>query len=408
MFTRAKGIFREYPGSFWVLITVFFIDRIGGSLIFPFIALYITSKFNVGMTEVGLVFAVFSVAAFIGNILGGALTDKYGRKSMLILGLVSSAASSLAMGLIQTWEIFYGLAFLAGFVSSIGSPAASAMLTDILPAEKRADGFGILRVAINLAVTVGPAIGGILAGISYLLLFISDCLVSFIAAAIVYAILPETKPEDTGVQAEVNIMQSLGGYGKVFKNKLFTTIIILTMFTAIVYLQITSTLSVYLNDQFSISAQAYGYLMSLNAVIVVLFQFPVTVQVKKKVPLYMMALGNLLYALSVSMYAFVSVYPLFIVSIVIFTMGEMVIAPIILTLVSNIAPLNMRGRYMAAFELGRGIASAIGPLAAGVILDNYNPHWVWYGGGIICCIIAVCYLVLNRKAGAKFASISAG
>ena len=408
MIEKTKGVFKQYPGNFWVLISVNFIDRVGGALIFPFLSLYITSKFNVGMTEVGLVMMVYSASAFFGNMLGGALTDKYGRKSMLIFGLISSATVSLGMGLIETWDVFYGLAFLAGFVSSIGSPAASAMLTDILPAEKRADGFGVLRVAINLAVTIGPAIGGLLAGISFLLLFIIDCVVSFIAAGIVFAALPETKPKNEEGQIETSIMQSLGGYGTVFKDKLFVIFVTTLVFSAISYIQITSTLSVYLNNLYGTTPQAFGYLLSLNAIMVVLFQFIVTVQVKKYKPLWMMALGNLLYAIGVAMFGFVSTYPLFLMAMVIFTMGEMINAPVVLTLVANIAPHDMRGRYMAVYQLGHGIASAVGPLAAGVVLDNYNPNWVWYGGGMICCLVAGCYLIMNKKVGAKFESISAG
>jgi MFS family permease len=325
---------------------------------------------------------------------------------MLIFGLISSAGVSLSIGLVQNWNAVYYLAFLTGFVASIGAPAASAMLTDILPAEKRTDGFGILRVAVNLAVTIGPAIGGVLAGVSYLLLFIIDCVVSIAAAGIVYLALPETKPENPEGSIELSVMESLGGYWDVFKDRLFTNFIVLAFFTAVVYFQVTSTLSVYLNSHYGTSPQAFGYILSLNAVLVVLFQFLVTIQVKKHRPLWMMALGNVLYAVGISMYGFVKAYPLFLLAMVVFTFGEMVIAPVVQTLVANIAPLDMRGRYMAAFQLGYSAASAVGPLAAGVVMDNFNPHWVWYAGGIICCLVAGCYLILHKRSGRQFEAIS--
>lgn len=240
MFNNFRKVYREYPSKFWILISVYFIDRLGGALIFPFLALYITTKFNVGMTEVGFIMAIYSGSAFIGNLLGGALTDKFGRKSILIIGLVSSASVSLMMGLVNTWEVFYLLALITGFVSMIGGPAASAMLADLLPIEKRADGFGILRVAVNLSVTFGPAIGGLLAGISYQLLFVMDFLVSIIAAGIVFKALSETKPETADDQPESGILQSISGYKEVFKDRLFVIFIFLTMITAIIYLQITT------------------------------------------------------------------------------------------------------------------------------------------------------------------------
>ena len=402
MFSSLKRIYEEYPRKFWVLIGVYFIDRVGGSLIYPFLSLYITGKFGVGMTQVGVMLAIHSVSAFIGNLLGGALTDRFGRKSMLIVGLVSSASVSLSMGLVQDWTIFYLLVSLTGFLSHIGDPAASAMMADILPIEKRTDGYGVLRVAVNLAVTIGPAIGGLMAGVSYLLLFVMDCVVSGIAALIVFVALPETKPEIPEGEIQASMLQTIQGYGIVFKDRLLLVIITLTMFTAIVYLQINSSLSVYLRDLHGISAQQFGYILSLNAIMVVVMQFSITKQVKKFQPLWMMALGNVLYAGGFAMYGFVSGYPAFLFAMVIVTLGEMVIAPVIQTVVAFIAPHDMRGRYMAAFQIGRQSAAAIGPLIAGVILDHYNPNWLWYGGGLICVTVAAGYVVLNKRAGMQF------
>ena len=358
------------------------------------------------MTEVGIIMAIYSVAAFVGNMLGGALTDKFGRKSMLIIGLVSSASVSLSLGLVQTWEVFYLLAVLTGFVSMIGHPAASAMMTDILPDERRTDGFAILRIAVNLAVTIGPALGGLLAGFSYQLLFVMDFLVSIIAAGIAFKSLSETKPESSTEHPELSIIQTIRGYKSVFRDILFVVFVFLAMFTEIAYLQVTTTLSVYLNSGFGTSPQAYGYLLSLNAVMVVVFQFWIAVWVKKHKPLRMLALGNLLYAIGLSIFGYAASYIYFLLAVVIFTLGEMVNAPVIQSIVANIAPSDMRGRYMATFMLGRGIASAIGPIAAGFIMDNYDPRWIWFGGGILSCVVAVSYLMLNRRAGARYEMIT--
>lgn len=405
MLNKIRSTVNEYPRNFWILIGALFIDRVGGALIFPFLSLYITSKFNVGMTEVGTIFAVHSISSFVGNMMGGALTDKFGRRSMLIIGLILSAGVSLGMGFIEDWEIFYLLAFFTGFVSNFSSPAVQAMLTDILPVEQRPDGFGLLRVTMNLAVTFGPAIGGILAGINYLLLFIIDCVVSIITAIIVYFALPETKPEIQEGEKEESVLQSFGGYRKVFRDKLFLAFLFLETFTAIVYMQMNSTLAVYLRDIHGNSPQGFGYILSLNAAMVVLFQFWVTRRVKKHHQLSMMVAGNVLYAVGFAMYGFTNMYWEFLAAMVIITIGEMVIAPIVQTLIANIAPEDMRGRYMAAYNLGWGIASSVGPLVAGIIIDNYNPNWVWYAGGIICSMVALGYFILKTRVGEKFQPI---
>lgn len=389
----------EYPRHFWVLIGALFIDRVGGALIFPFLSLYITNKFNVGMTEVGGIFAIHSISSFFGNIVGGALADKFGRRSMLIIGLIFSALISLGMGFIEDWDLFYLLAFLTGFVSNFSEPAVQAMLADILPVNQRPDGFGLLRVAMNLAVTIGPAIGGILAGISYMLLFIIDCVVSVITAFVVYFALPETKPLLEEGEKEESVIRSIGGYGKVLKDKIFLAFLFLTTFTAIVYFQMNTTLPVYLRDFHGVSSQGFGFILSLNALCVVLFQFWITRKVKKYHPLRIMMVGNLLYAVGFTLYGFTNTYWQYLAAMVIITIGEMVIAPIVQTLVANISPEDMRGRYMAAYQLGWGIAVAVGPFAAGIVIDNYNPNWVWYAGGIICSLVAMGYFILKKRIG---------
>ena len=171
---KIRATLAEYPRNFWILISSLFIDRLGGALIFPFFSLYITEKFGVGMTEVGTLFAFYAVASFIGSLIGGALTDRFGRRSLMIFGLLSSATTALIMGLSKDFHTFFVFSVIVGAFADMGHPAGQAMITDILPEPKRIEGFGILRVVANLAVTIGPAIGGLIASKSFFTLFIID------------------------------------------------------------------------------------------------------------------------------------------------------------------------------------------------------------------------------------------
>src|SRR6266545_8404831 len=191
---RAFQIYREYPRDFWMMVTVNFVDRLGGSLLFPFFALYITKKFNVGMTEVGGLFAIFFISSFIGAFPGGALTDRFGRRGIIIFSLLATSLSTLLMGFVGTFQIFIIVAFVSGIFTDVGGPAYEAVFMDVLPVEKRPSGFGIRRVAFNLAVVLGPLIGGFIAARSYLALFIIDAVVSGIVALMVFLLIPETKP----------------------------------------------------------------------------------------------------------------------------------------------------------------------------------------------------------------------
>ena len=257
---QVKNAFREFPLKFWVLVSATFIDMIGGTLIFPFFALYITQRFNVGMTEAGVLLAIFSIAGFVGSLMGGALTDKFGRRGMVLFGLVFSALSSLSMGVVDELSLFYLLAVVVGLLSNIAGPARQAMVADMLPEEKHAEGYGILRVAGNLAWIMGPTIGGFLAAKSYLLLFVLDAITSLITAAIVYKLVPETKPE-TSEEQQGTILETLVGYRVVIGDKVYIAFLLASMLMLIVYQQMYNTLSVFLRDVHGVSTQGYGFML---------------------------------------------------------------------------------------------------------------------------------------------------
>jgi MFS family permease len=392
---KIQKVYSEYPRTFWTVIGALFIDRLGGALIFPFLALFVTAKFGVGMTEVGQLFAIVAISSVFGSMMGGAMTDKFGRKTMIIFGLVVSALSSLLLGFAGDLSVIYIGGMVVGLFGNIGGPAQQAIIADLLSEEKRAEGFGLLRIVVNLAVTIGPAIGGILATNSYLWLFLIDAVASSITALIVFSIIPETKPERPADEPSESVVQTLGGYFEVARDSLFMAFIFTSMLMVLVYMQMNSTLSVYLRDVHAIPDQGFGYIITLNAGMVVLFQFWITRRIKHLPPMIAMALGTLLYAIGFSMYGFVSVYPLFMLAMAIITIGEMFVAPVGQALVANFAPEDMRGRYMAMFGFSWTIPTAFGPWAAGLIMDNYNPNWVWYACGLISMIAVAGYLILH-------------
>lgn len=406
MFKNIKETYKDFTSTFWTLIGAMFIDRLGGSLLFPFFSLYITERFGVGMTEVGYIFMLHTSAMFFGNMLSGALTDKFGRKKMLLAGIILSGTSSLLMGFIPNYETFLIFTVITGLLTNIGGPAVNAMMADILPEKQRAQGFSVLRVVVNLSVTFGPAIGGVLAGYSYFYLFIADFVISMITACVVFFKIPETKPKPSAdqPQPEQSLWLTLGGYKIILKDLFFVCIVFLTLLTNLVYMQMSSSLSVFLRDMHGISSQMYGYILSLNAIMVVFMQFWITRKISGYRPMLLMFFGNILYAIGFSMYGFVGSYPLFLLAMAIITIGEMISSPILQTIIARLAPEQMRGRYMAVFNLSFGAANAVGPLAAGIIMDNYNPNWVWYIGGIICSVSAVGYLFMQTTAEKKLAN----
>lgn len=404
MLSRIRTTYHEFPSKFWILVTASFIDGVGSTMIFPFFALYITQKFNVGMTQAGVLLGIFSIAGFFGNILGGALTDRIGRRAILLFGLVFSAVSSISMGLVNVFVVFFPLVVVVGLLSDVAWPAQSAMIADMLPEEQRAEGFGIQRVARNVSWMVGPTVAGLLAAQSYLLLFILDAISSIITAGIIYRLIPETMPERSPEAKGESLAQTFRGYLKGLADGSFVAFLIISVIMNLVYIQLYSTFSVYLRDVHGIPTQGYGFLMTMNATLVVLAQFSITRWTKRNPAMIMLALGSAFYLVGFSSFGFVSAYALFAIGMLLVTVGEMIVIPVAQALVARLAPPDMRGRYMATFAVAWTVPAAIGPWAAGVILDNFNPDLVWYLSGILSTLAVTGFLLLHARLRERLAS----
>jgi MFS family permease len=401
MLPSFQKIYQEFPRKFWVVVAVSFIDRIGQTLLFPFFALYITRKFQVGMTEAGLILGLFSIFALIGGMIGGALTDRFGRRRLILFGLIFSAISTLSLGWVNQFALLFPLAVVIGLLSDIAGPAHGALIADLLPERQRQEGFGLLRVVANLSWIIGPTIGGYVANRSFFALFVLDAVISCLVAVLFYLLVPETKPEGHAEQAHGSVLQTFQGYRLVVRDYAFMAFLVAGMLMGVVYQQMYHSLSVYLRDHHGIAPQGYGFLLTTSAITVILFQFAVTRRIKHRPPFLMMALGTLFYALGFGMFGFVSRYWLFALAVVIITAGEMIVMPTTQALAANFAPVEMRGRYMAVFGLSWMIPATVGPGAAGVILDYYNPDLLWIIGAGLCAVSALSYYALHLRLGSQ-------
>lgn len=402
MFTKIKRVYNEYPSAFKVLTLATFIDMLGSFLLYPFYALYITAHFGVGMTEVGILFSIFSAGNIFGGIIGGVLADKYGRRAMVIIGLVVSGTGSIFMGLVDDLGLFYLIAGFLGLVGNFGGPARQAMVADLLPTEKQAEGFGILRIAFNVSATVGPILGGFLATRSFMLLFIADAISSLVTAGIVYIVIPETKPQNLGGKPEESVMKTIKGYKEVLKDGLFVLFLLVSAMTVLVYMQMNSTLSVFLRDEHGFSEQNFGFLLSMNALMVVVFQFWITRRVSKYAPMKMMAFGALFYMIGFGMYGFVSAVYLFFIAMIIITIGEMIVSPVSQAAAASFAPEDKRGRYMAIFSFQWAIPNLFGVILAGIIMEDLGPNWVWYFAGILSMFSILGFWLLHGISKHRF------
>src|SRR5512145_1149732 len=213
MLNRLKKTYVEFPPIFWIIVGALFIDSIGSTLLTPFFALYITQKFGVGMTEAGTLLGMSSLFGLLGSVVGGAITDRFGRRRLILFGLITSALSSLSLGLVSNLTTLYFLIVIVGLLSRIAVPAFDAVMADVLPEAKRQEGFGIMRVAFNYAWIFGTALGGLIAARSFLALFVMDAILSMIAAIVLYRFLPETKPASpVETKESESFLNTVAGY----------------------------------------------------------------------------------------------------------------------------------------------------------------------------------------------------
>ena len=403
MIVSLRNTYRKFSKHFWVLMFASFIDMLGGALIFPFFSLFITQKFNISITQLGSMYLVWALtSSLLGNTLGGALADKFGRKTNMIMGLVASAVSALLMVVINDFAWFFLAIGVVGVFQDIAGPARGAMIADLVPEDLRVDAYGVFRIVFNLAATIGPIIGGLIGAINFNLLFLADVVISLGVAVFVFYYLRETKPQHENRKEESSLRQTFKGYWQVLKDKLFMAFLAVALLEVMTYIPLNTILGVYLRDVHGITTERFGFLLSLNAFMVVVMQMGFSRLVAGKKPMLVMAFGTLLYALGFSMYAYTSTYILFVLAIVIITIGEMILAPVEQSLVAVFAPEDMRGRYMAIHGLVWIIPFAIGPLGAGLIMDNFNPRLLWLVDGAIGMIAVFGYLALHLKAGQRF------
>jgi len=406
LINKIRVTFSEYPKPFWIMMLGLFIDNLGGNFIYPFFTLYITARFGVGLSEVGILLGAMTAGGILGSLWGGSLADRVGRKKMMLFGLLASGMFSLVIIIIDQYNWLFLAAVVAGILGAMGGPASQAMMADILPESKRSSGFGVLRVVFNLTVAIGPLIGGFISDYSYNWLFIGDAVTSSITFFIVLKYLEETRPEtpsreSVGEEKVQPAAKGIKGYLQVLKDRDYMMLLGFLMLTFAVMMQMLSTLSVYMRDVHHFPNRYYGYILSLNAIMVVVMQFWVSRRTDRMPPLVALAIGAAFSTLGYTLFGFVDGLLLFALAMAILTIGEMVIDPVSQTLAAKFAPPDMRGRYMAALRFSTTLSNLVTPYLAGLVIDYYNPRWVWYTCGIVGTIAILGYLGLYFQTESK-------
>lgn len=406
MISKLKTLYNEYPRQFWLMITGIVISTAGGSMIWPFLLIYASGKLNLPLSTVATLIAINAGTGLFSSFLAGTLADKIGRKVVMVTSLALNGIAYFFLMRAETYPQFVVLMIFIGLSNPLYQVGADAMLADMIPSEKRTDAYAINRIANNAAFALGPAVGGFLASTSYNLAFygasagflIYSLLLFFLAHETLDKTISETKTDSLAEQA-----QGADGYARVFRDKGYIAFVSLVAMGLIAPTMLWILMPVYAKTNFNIPEAMYGWIPTTNAIMCVFIQFSVTQVTRRYKTLPVAAAGMLIYALSTGSVALMTGFWGFWLSMVLLTFGELTLVPTASKYVADIAPADLRGRYMSVYWLGWGLARTLAPLIGGFLNDNLFPQAIWIGGLLIGLTSAFGLIALNSITKARAA-----
>jgi MFS family permease len=375
MLLRLKNLIADFPRQFWILFGGTLINQIGSGMVFPFLTLYLHQRLSLSMTSVGVILSVWAISGLVGSLVGGSLTDRFGRKRLMVVSLGATALGLAAFGFADSRPTSIAVIVFVGFASAMFQPARDAMVADLVGTDKRPQAYGLLRVVANLGIGIGPAIGGLLAARSYLIAFLASGTATGLFFFITLWSMRETMP--VGSPRHQATAAAPGNFATVLRDHRFVLFCVATALAVVAYSQMMTVLPVYMKDQFGLGESFYGWLMTTNALMVVALQFPITRATERLARFPLIALGAVLYALGVASVALGATFWHFVASMAILTLGEMIIVPTATAVTADLAPPQVRGRYMGALALTWNIGFGIGPILGGIITDQIFPRALW-------------------------------
>ncbi len=390
---KYKEAYKGLPPAVWFLSIVIFINRSGMMVLF-FLSLYMTEKFGMTVPLAGKLISVYGIGSIVGAYLGGYISDKIGSIKVQLISLVGSGFLYLIF-LFWTGDmlvmIFFNLLFL-GLIAEAIRPATTTSIIQNTPAELRARAFAVQRLATNLGIAVGPALGGFIARINYNLLFIIDGVTCIIAALILYYFIRKNffkikQMKVSGKQVSVNPL-----HDRIFILLLFFCILLGTCF-----MQIISTWPIFLKKIYKINEGGIGLLLMINTIIIALVEIPLIHRLEKFNKFLIMSIGALLLCIGFGILPFGSSYRFAVFSLIIWTFGEIIIFPNLASVISNRADEDNVGKYMGYYSLAFAIAFSTAPIFGTFLYDAFSPNILWFFIGIIGIIISVGFLILKDK-----------
>ncbi|GAA0817682.1 MFS transporter [Spirilliplanes yamanashiensis] len=359
------------PATYWYLWAGLLINRLGAFAVL-FLSLYLTEARDASPARAGLVVGMYGVGGVAGTLLGGVLTDRWGRRRTLLAAHAAAAAVLVALAVSTHLGVIAALVALLGLAHSMPGPAFVAAIIDVTPADRRSRAFNLQFWAFNLGMAGASLLAGLLAEQSFLALFLVDAAATALTTAIIAWKVPETRPAHADARAAGSMLTPL-------RDGVFLVFVLLTFVQALLNMQNSTILPLAMAAD-GLGASAYGLVVAVTGALIVAGQLFVPRLIDGRDKARVLALSMAVFALGYAALAGADALWAYLLCAVVWTLGAMIAAPPNAEINSELAPALLRGRYQAVFYLVWPAAGFVAPALGGVSLQHLGgAHWLLVG-----------------------------
>jgi MFS family permease len=393
---------RGLPRDIWILSAATLINRLG-TMAIPFLVLYLTSRLGFTPARAGLALGIYGAASIVAAPISGRLCDRIGGLPIVRTSLIGSGVMLLIFPLVRSYASVIAMVIAWSLLSESARPALLTLVGELAPANLRKPAYALVRLAINLGMSVGPALGGFIAVHSFRSLFVVNSAAS-LAAGLFLVVVPlsvaahaRSHTHDVGDQTVSS--------PAVLNDRRLLVFLFAIFIVSLVFFQHEGALPLFLVHDLHLSTAFYGSLFTINTLMIVFMEVPLNAATANWPHRWGLALGAFLFALGSGLFGLANGPQLIILGIVVWTFGEMMLFPQASAYVADIAPPRRLGSYMGAYSMAFGVAFAVAPWAGTVIFARFGSGILWSSVFLVGVLAAVMMLGVTAESRAKSVTI---
>jgi len=379
------------PRAYWVLWAGTLLNRLGGTVFF-LLGVYLTRERGLRPELAGLIISLNAAGGLFAGPVGGALTDRVGRRATLLLGTATAGTLMLALGFARSTFAIVAIAPGLGFFTDLCRPPVQAAVADLVPPADRPRAYGLLYWAFNLGFTAAAAVGGALAEHHFTLLFVLDGTTTLAYGAIVLFGLPETRPADPAGKAPI-----LARFAAPFRDRGFVAFTSVQLLLLLAFAQVLLALPLDMRAH-GLGTGAIGRMFAFNGLLIVFLQPLALKTIRGSGGVRLLAAGAAFAGLGLGATALARGAGGFAAATAIWTAGEICFSIAVPTVLANLAPVHQRGTYQGTYQLAWGTAGTLAPVVGSAVLADLGRGALWLG----CLCAGLLAAALHLRITARF------